>query len=247
MKASPAPILLVMTGHVLEPIKEKFGDFDTHFANHIPTELIVYAICDMWPSTPLPDPSQFSGIIFSGSPAMLDEQQPWMLAAMDFVRQALRLQIPLLGICFGHQLLGAACGAKVGPNPNGRAFGTRTVTQHTSDDPLLRHLPSQFAAQVSHRDVILEQSPLFTVVGTAPHDPFHMIRVGSSAWGVQFHPEWDMVISQNYLDVRRPLLSQELGDAVFEHAQKNLTTSEQATSLLPRFFEYCCMHRRVYS
>jgi GMP synthase (glutamine-hydrolysing) len=246
MKRS-AHLLIILTGHALPSVRDQFGNSDQHFLQqsstdprfNIDVKSTVYAVCEEWPQNPLPDPALFDGIMISGSASMLDEQKPWMLATLAFINDAVQKEVPLLGVCFGHQLLAAACGAKVGPNPRGRANGSRVIHVDEKSDPLFSALPKDFAAQVSHRDVILKPTPDLTILAHTDHDPHHAIRVGKCAWGVQFHPEWNIQISQAYVEARRELLDRELGEGTAQKLLSSLLPSDEASRILKRFIEIC--------
>ena len=141
----------------------------------------------------------------TGSASMLSDDAPWMQAAKNLVAQCLSDNVPFLGVCFGHQILGAVCGAKIGPNPMGRANGSVDVTIR-EPSPLFAGLHKKFVAQISHRDIILENHSEFRVIASAGHDPRHAIQVGQNSFGVQFHPEWDMDISKAYIYARQETL-----------------------------------------
>ncbi len=232
-------LLLVLTDHTLDLVEQQFGDFNSQIFAITKAHHTVYAICDKWPEEPIPDLNEFDGIIFSGSAAMLDEDKPWMRASIQLMLQAIKKEIPLLGICFGHQLLGKACQALVGPNPLGRALGSRQITVIKKNDPLLRNIPFQFWAQTSHRDVVLSQSPHFEVLAQAPHDPFHIIKAGKNAYGVQFHPEWNINIMKIYLETRKSAFDNEWGEKATEKQLANSKTSDEASSILSRFVDIC--------
>jgi GMP synthase (glutamine-hydrolysing) len=239
-------ILLILTGHSLDSVRQQFGNFDAHFFAITKAQHTVYAICDKWPNQALSDITQFDGIIFSGSAAMCDENKPWMQAATKIILSALEKEIPLLCICFGHQLLGQACQALVGPNPKGRALGSRKITVVKNNDTLLQDQPTEFWAQTSHRDVILNKSPYFEVLATAPHDPFHVIKAGSKAWGVQFHPEWNTSIMKSYLEARRYAFDKEWGEQATEKQLLNIQNSDEASRILLRFVDICRKEHTLY-
>lgn len=238
----PVRILLLQTGHASEPIRSQFGDFNDQFLRAIDTpwvDLHVYNVCDVWPGTPFPHLEDFQGVLVTGSAAMLDEGKPWMKACVVFIQKLLNTSVPFLGVCFGHQLLGAALGAQVGPNPNGRANGTREVHLLPTNDVLFSKIPSPIFVQVSHRDVILEKNPGFEILGFSNHDPFHVIRAGKHAWGVQFHPEWNMDISRAYIELRRDVLNKEMGEGHAERILADLHPSPQGALILKSFVEIC--------
>ena len=73
----------------------------------------------------------------------MTERAPWMLRAEALVRGIERARVPLLGICFGHQMIAQALGGEVRKNPRGREIGTVRVTRRL-DDPLFAGLPRTF-------------------------------------------------------------------------------------------------------
>ncbi len=74
---------------------------------------------------------------------MVSEQPSWSEALKPWLQQALADNLPLLGVCYGHQLMAAAFGGISDYHPAGRESGTRTVrlTQAGQQDPLFSQLP----------------------------------------------------------------------------------------------------------
>jgi GMP synthase (glutamine-hydrolysing) len=187
--------------------------------------------------TPLPDTTDWAGAVMTGSPAYVGDNVPWMRFGIRLVRHLVAADIPFLGVCFGHQLLGVACGADVGPNPRGREMGTTLVTLDAAaeGDPLLTGLPTTFPAQVTHRDVIRAPGDQLTVLASAPHDPHHAVRAGPRQWGVQFHPEFDDAVMRQYLEVRGESFDAERGVGSAAARLASIGSTTTAASLLPRF------------
>jgi GMP synthase (glutamine-hydrolysing) len=228
-------VLLIVCGHPYEDVKARFGEFPEQVATqlaHTHTKssytLEPYVVVDVWPGKPFPKPSDYDGVIVSGSPSMVDDKDPWIHGTKHFLERVLKAGVPYLGVCFGHQMLGSVCGATVGPNPSGRAQGSRRISVHAPLDPLFKHFPSPFWVQVSHRDVILRAPPSLKILGTTDHDAIHVVRSGKHAWGVQFHPEWTMDISAMYVQKRRAQL----------RAMPPLRPSTQSSDVLRYFIEY---------
>jgi GMP synthase (glutamine-hydrolysing) len=225
-------ILLVITGHTIEPARSLLGNTDAHFqtAAH-GTKLVPFSICE---NETTPDLKKFDGVIMTGSAAMLADNSPWMQNAKDLIKECLDTGAPFLGVCFGHQMLGAVCGAEVGQNPKGRHNGTCVVRVET-ESQLFEGMPKSFDAQISHRDVILEKRPEFVVTASTDHDPHHSIQVGEKAFGVQFHPEWNIDISRAYIDARE----QVLGLDVASRMRKTLCESPYAQRVVHNFIKIC--------
>jgi GMP synthase (glutamine-hydrolysing) len=109
------PLLVVFTGTTVPNVIERHGDFDQHFKN---------AIGDAWEGgwtthdardveTPFPKLDDVAGIIVTGSSSSVTEGAPWMTRLEGLLRDAVTSETPLLGVCFGHQLLASALGGEV--------------------------------------------------------------------------------------------------------------------------------------
>ena len=211
------PLLVLLTGTTVPVVKEKHGDFDAHFRS---------AIGDAWTGEwitadarevdrALPVRSDVAGVIVSGSSSSVTERAPWMLRLEEWLRGAVQDETPLLGVCFGHQILAQALGGDVRKNPAGRRIGTLDLrlTPQGEVDPLLAGVPRAFAANVSHQDHVGVAPPNVTPLVTADHDALHAFAAGPRASGVQFHPEFRGEIVRGYITQRRDVLKGEGLDA----------------------------------
>ena len=126
------------------------------------------------------------GVILSGGPAsVLDEGSP------DLDLGILALGVPVLGICYGLQLLAHRLGGLV-ERSNDREYGRALLKVERGDDPLLAGLPggAERVVWMSHGDTVLRLPPDFAVLATSESSPFAAVRhTERPIWGVQFHPE----------------------------------------------------------
>ena len=139
---------------------------------------------------PTHDVSGYDGIISLGAIAgVLDEQEhAWMPIERKMFEQALELEMPLLGICFGSQLLASAAGAKVYKVHTPEVGWTKVVMdQKSKSDALMNALGSDPEVFHFHYDTfdLPEGAELFGVTG----DIKQAFKVGPKAWGMQFHIE----------------------------------------------------------
>ena len=160
---------------------------------------------------PLPRRDGFAGVIVTGSAAMVTERRDWSERAADWLREAAHEDLPLFGICYGHQLLAHALGGEVGDNPAGREMGTIALEldPQAGDDPLFAGLPGRFQAQATHLQTVLRAPAGATVLARSPQDACHAFRWGRSVWGVQFHPEFSATHMRGYVSARRDALAGE--------------------------------------
>ena len=146
---SSRPLLIVQTGRTHDHIRERLGDFDDWIAAGLRAGGAEVSTYDALSHTPPPAPETLAGIVLTGSHAMVSEREPWSEALVPWLQAAVQRQTPVLGICYGHQLLAHALGGEVGHHPDGVEIGTVRVQRHAAaqTDPLLGELPDEFDAR----------------------------------------------------------------------------------------------------
>lgn len=134
----------------------------------------------------------FDAVIMTGSPLSVTAPTDWMARAADYLVEAAERR-PVLGVCFGHQLLAWRHGAQVIRNPAGRELGTVFVelTEAGRRCPLLGGFPQRFDVQATHEDMVVPGSAPLTVLASNAQCGVQAFSVGPRTWGVQFHPEMD--------------------------------------------------------
>jgi GMP synthase (glutamine-hydrolysing) len=142
---------------------------------------------------PLPaDLGGYSGLlVLGGSAGAYDDVEfPWLPATKALLRDAVAAGLPTLGLCLGHQLLAVACGGRVARNPAGRWMGVfeLSLAPAAARDPLFGGFSPGALGARSHQDVVVALPPDATPLASADGVNY-AFRVGTNAWGVQFHPE----------------------------------------------------------
>ncbi|HAI59534.1 MAG TPA: glutamine amidotransferase [Xanthomonadaceae bacterium] len=190
-----------------------------------------------------PDPRGFAGVIVTGSGAMVTDGEPWSEATADWLRKAHAHGLPILGICYGHQLIAHAFGGEVGWNPQGREMGTVPVRLHdeAARDPLFAAMPAEFPAQTTHLQTVLSAPPGAVVLAHSALDGCQAFRLGERTWGLQFHPEFGVVHMRGYIEARREALQRE-GHC---HARmlESVRPAPAARAVLRRFVRHALAHR----
>ncbi|MEZ4227662.1 MAG: glutamine amidotransferase [Polyangiaceae bacterium] len=158
----------------------------------------------------LPGPAELAGVIVTGSAAHLTDNEPWMLQGVEWLRELTHAGTPILGICFGHQMLGQALGGRVDRNPRGREMGSVEV-RVSAPHPLLPD--TRLLANMTHLDSIVELPTQAKVLATTDLEPFAAVEFAPQVWGVQFHPEVDGEVMKDYLEARVDALESEGLDA----------------------------------
>jgi len=124
---------------------------------------------------------------------MVTDHAEWSERTASWIPTVMEASTPLLGICYGHQLIAYALGGDVGPNPRGRESGTVEIAlrEAARADPLFAGLPDKILAHASHAQSVLRLPPGVKWLASSVRDPHHAYAVGRSTWCVQFHPEFD--------------------------------------------------------
>jgi GMP synthase (glutamine-hydrolysing) len=230
------PLCILVTGDPVAATRERAGGF---------AQLVRGGLAGVWAGgfeevdardvPQLPASECFAGIIVTGSASSVTERAPWMLRAEEYLARAVALDHPVLGICFGHQLLGQALGGLVERNPRGREMGTVKL-EILEDDPLLDRSIVPALAQATHVDSVTRLPGRTTILASTALDPHAALRFGPRAWGVQFHPEFDVLVMNEYVQTRREQLLEEGRDPAAMLAQ--ITAAEAGQVVLERFVRH---------
>lgn len=220
-------IILLKTGSTHPGIRQRFGDFEDWF-------LQAWTGCDVTlvnavTAAELPTLVGDEGVVITGSPAMVTDREPWSEKLAAWLADSAHGQVPILGVCYGHQLLAHALGGSVYWHPQGREIGTVEIALEPSarQDPLLGILPVNFSAQVTHAQSVKTLPPGATLLARNAFEPHQAFRLGEATWGVQFHPEFSAEVMRAYIEetgADQTLLGQ-------------ITSADANHNLLQRFVE----------
>lgn len=138
---------------------------------------------------------QFGGIVSLGAYASVrdEEKHAWMAHEKRLLARALDLEMPVLGLCFGSQLLAAAGGAAFRPSPKSEyGWTTVTLTPEAASDPVVAPLArtaQEDTVEVFHYHDDSHELPEGAVLLGETDGIIEAYRLGPAAWGLQFHLE----------------------------------------------------------
>jgi GMP synthase (glutamine-hydrolysing) len=222
---APAKIVILRAGDVAAEVAAVHGEF---------AGLIRAAVGDAWrgawsehdlrtQNAPSIDDAS-SAFIVTGSSSSVTERAPWMLRAEEFLRAVVAREIPLFGICFGHQLIAQALGGLVAKNPHGREIGTVKV-RVLEKDPIWNglatsHNPREITVNGTHVDAVVRLPENARLLATTNRDPYAAFAFGKMTRCVQFHPEMNGDVMRGYIKARAPLINAEGldADAIYANA-----------------------------
>jgi GMP synthase (glutamine-hydrolysing) len=167
-------------------------------------------IVDVAAGEALPAPREVAGAIITGAAAMVTERSAWSERTAGWIRDAMDAELPLFGVCYGHQLMAHALGGRVDYLPGGREIGTQAIELSAAgaQDPLARRLPASFRAHTTHEQSVIEPPGGAAVLARSARDPHQLLRYGPHALSAQFHPEFNAEVMRAYIrrkhaDMRR--------------------------------------------
>jgi GMP synthase (glutamine-hydrolysing) len=240
---SQRPLGILVTGEPVAGARRLRGSFE---------EMIQRTTGDAWSGawsvlpaqslTSWPEPEDLAGLVITGSAAFLRENSPWMQQSLLYLSRLVAARIPILGICFGHQMLGQALGGRVDRNPLGREIGTERVRFVDANSRAVfgepeHALPASFLAHTTHLDSVVELPEGARVLATTERDPAAFVEFGANIWGVQFHPEMDEVAMGAYIEDRAATLRSEGRDV--EQLLSAVEATPVSHGLLKAFAHFC--------
>lgn len=205
------PLLLIQVGTPPETIRTVHGDLPVWFTHALACEPASVQVVRVFEGDPLPPPDARRVAIITGSWAMVTERLPWSERTAEWIRAAMAINMPLFGICYGHQLMAHALGGEVDYHPRGREIGCHQIRlrPEAKSDPMLSGLPPRFAAHLTHMQSIIRLPPGAEALADSDHDAFQIVRYGPYALSTQFHPEFTAEILAAVITMRADLLRAE--------------------------------------
>ncbi|HUR12852.1 MAG TPA: type 1 glutamine amidotransferase [Mycobacteriales bacterium] len=166
-----------------------------HLATWLPAEGLALDVVSPWRGEALPSSLDgYAALVVMGGPHQAyDDSLPWGPQTLALLRSAVAGSLPTLGVCLGAQLLAVACGGRVEPGAAGPERGAGLVAKRdlAGADPLFWDLPLSPPVVQWHDDAVVDLPPGATLLMSGSRYPHQAFRVGSAAWGLQFHVECD--------------------------------------------------------
>ncbi|MEE9162939.1 MAG: gamma-glutamyl-gamma-aminobutyrate hydrolase family protein [Candidatus Neomarinimicrobiota bacterium] len=195
-------VAILVTGQTLAPIRARFGDFDQWFRAR-PNVPATYRVHKLHEGAAVPPREDSDGWLITGSPGSVNDELSWLQEAKAGIAEAVGAGHPLLGVCFGHQLLAVATGGQVEPNPKGWELGASRVelTEAGRAAVLFQGLGGRPNVYESHRETVTRLPADAQVLGGNGMG-LQAFQIGPRAFGVQFHPEFTREIAGMYVKLR---------------------------------------------
>ncbi|KAF2010901.1 class I glutamine amidotransferase-like protein [Aaosphaeria arxii CBS 175.79] len=147
-----------------------------------------------------PSLDKIDGLLLTGSKHDSFADLPWISQLVDYVRAAFNARKPIVGICFGHQILARAMGAEVGRDSSGWEVSVDKI--HLTDTGISLFGKESLTMHQMHRDVVRTVPDGFQNLGISPCCEIQGLFLPYRALSVQAHPEFDHFITTAILQKR---------------------------------------------
>jgi GMP synthase-like glutamine amidotransferase len=196
-------IILIQSRHTPEAAQRERDNFRKAVGGGVALESLSALDEKLAWTTPDEILNDYDGIIFGGS-ADFDfhggrrEKDPARIMATIilartrlFVAYAFAQNLPVLGICFGHQIIAQMHGGEVESDTEQKKVGSHEVslTQEGKSDPIFTGFPGSFMAQYAHKDSVTALPSGASLLASGRACKFSALRYGGRAYTFQFHPE----------------------------------------------------------
>ena len=231
---------ILRAGRVNPRIVGRFGEYPRMVETLLQPEGDEFAF-EYWPVTEggIPnDPASCDGWMITGSRHGVYDDLPWISTVGAFLRDAVEADRPVLGICFGHQLLAHALGGRVEKSDRGWGIGVQEY-EVVERPPWMSGAPDRIAFQSIHQDQVVEAPAGAVRVATSDFCPSAMLAYGSNGYSIQAHPEFTPEFSLALLNVVRGVRIEE---SVCDQAIRtvgNPTHEREFAKWARRFFQRC--------
>ena len=212
---------ILQTGRSPEEMRARHGDYDDLFKRMLAGrgfEFETYPVLDgVFPK----DVHAAGGWLVTGSKHGAYEDHDWIPLLEAFLRDAYAAVVPIIGVCFGHQILAQALGGRVEKYKGGWSVGPADY----GDDRIIAW----------HQDQVVELPEGAEVVGSSEFCPYAMLSYGDRAFTVQPHPEFSAGFLADLVAARGAILPDHIARGALERLGQELTSARYA-DLFDAFF-----------
>lgn len=207
-------IAILQCDDVLEKFQPQFGHYHDMIRRLFTqtSQTFEFAVFDCQQQQYPQDIDHFDFYITTGSRVSAYDDQPWIQSLIEFVRQLDARQKPLIGICFGHQIIALAMKQRVEKSAKGWGIG---VAQNR-----VIHHPSWMSQQadtlniiVSHQDQVLSLTEQAIVIAESDFCPYFVVQWNDHLLSIQGHPEFSHDYSATLINARRHIIPAERIDS----------------------------------
>jgi len=219
---------ILQAGRVPDELLAEHGDYDGIYSKFLAGngfEFDAYRVVEgVFPDSV----NNADGWIITGSKYGAYEDLDWIPPLEMFLRDAYAKAVPIVGICFGHQILAQALGGKVEKFNGGWSVGVQNYA--------LDGFPEDVKLIAWHQDQVTELPADATVTGSSSFCRYAALAYGDRAYSIQPHPEFEAGFVSDLLEARRETLPENIANEAVS-SLSSATSSDQVAEHITEFFK----------
>lgn len=231
-------LTIIQTGETPLTLRDQFGAYPSMFERMFDRtgQGFTYETLNVAQGEPFPDPQALEGIVITGSSAGVYDDLAWLEPLRQFIRQSYTQRTPMLGICFGHQIMADALGGDVRKSEKGWGLGRHSYSV-TKAPGFMSQAPATLAVACSHQDQVIERPSEAEVILKSDFTPNAGLAYhNGAALSFQPHPEFDDPYAVALAELRRG----QIDDALVDKAVRSVETPSDSAAVagyIAQFFK----------
>ena len=211
---------ILQAGRSPQALRAEHGDYDAFIRRFLDGEGFDFETFPVLDGVFPASVEDADGWLVTGSRFGAYEDHDWIAPLQAFLRESYAKAIPIVGICFGHQILAQALGGKVEKFSGGWSTGIERYHHQGFADGI-----TQIAW---HQDQVTEPPAEAQVVGWSDFCPFAALAYGDRAYTIQPHPEFNDDFTFGLIEARRAILPEGLADRAAASLGAETSSAEMA-------------------
>ena len=183
---------ILQTGYAPRDLVEKHGQYSDMFQNLLDGNGFSFETWEVVQNDIPNSTRDADGWLVTGSKYSVYEDRPWIRALEEFLRDCYDDGVPIVGVCFGHQVLASALGGRVEKFAGGWGIGRQ----------LYEFNGTPIYLNAWHQDQVVEPPEGAEVTGSSKFCRYAMLAYGKRAISVQAHPEFDHAFIEGLMEKR---------------------------------------------
>ncbi|MCY3880047.1 MAG: type 1 glutamine amidotransferase [Rhodobacteraceae bacterium] len=183
---------ILQTGHVATELAQEHGEYSDMFQRFLAGHGFAFQVWNVVDDEFPEAPDIAGGWLITGSRFSVNDDFPWIRRLEEFLRRCYAETVPIVGICFGHQILASALGGKVEQASQGWGVGRHRY--ETPEGPL--------NLNAWHQDQVIVPPAGAEIIGSSRFCRYAMLSYGPHGLSFQPHPEFDAGFLSGLIEVR---------------------------------------------